>query len=127
MAPDSHTKSAIDASRAAMESPPGIAALFVIRFDIRTGYVVSWKRTTGVDVEGVVEYKSLPSGLHNVKDDLVYFVHDQYAGISSFLNQPAAEAERNAKMFAIGVLVPLSSGRLGKSWRHAPRLRDLTL
>ncbi|KAJ5586484.1 hypothetical protein N7450_006271 [Penicillium hetheringtonii] len=111
-----------------MESPPGIAALFVIRFDIRTGYVVSWKRTTsGVDVEGVVEYKSLPSGLHNVKDDLVYFVHDQYAGISSFLNQPAEEAERNAKMFAIGVLVPLSSGRLGKSWRHAPRLRDLTL
>ncbi|KAJ5994873.1 hypothetical protein N7481_001850 [Penicillium waksmanii] len=127
MAPDSYRKSAIDASRAAMESPPGIAALFVIRFDIRTGYVVSWKRTTGVDVEGVVEYKSLPSGLHNVKDDLVYFVHDQYAGISSFLNQPAAEAERNAKMFAIGVLVPLSSGRLGKSWRHAPRLRDLTL
>ncbi|KAJ5099914.1 Protein of unknown function DUF2347 [Penicillium argentinense] len=129
MASDPHRKqSVIDASRAAMESPPGIAALFVIRFDIRTGYVVSWKRTTpGIDVEGVVEYKSLPSGLHNVTDDLVYFVHDQYAGISSFLNQPAAEAERNAKMFAIGVLVPLSSGRLGKSWRHAPRLRDLTL
>jgi hypothetical protein len=30
-------------------------------------------------------------------------------------------------MFAIGVLVPLSSGRLGKSWRHAPKLRELTL
>lgn len=30
-------------------------------------------------------------------------------------------------MFAIGVLVPLSSGRLGKSWRHAPRLKELTL
>lgn len=25
-----------------------------------------------VDVEGVVEYKSLPSGLHNVTEDLVY-------------------------------------------------------
>lgn len=24
-----------------------------------------------VDVEGVVEYKSLPSGLHNVTEDLV--------------------------------------------------------
>lgn len=55
-----------------------------------------------------------------------YFVHDEYAGISAFLNQPAEEAERNAKMFAIGVLVPLSSGRLGKSWRHAPRLKELT-
>ncbi|CAG7951871.1 unnamed protein product [Penicillium salamii] len=79
-----------------------------------------------VDVEGVVEYKSLPSGLHNVTEDLVYFVHEQYAGISAFLNYPAAEAERNAKMFAIGVLVPLSTGRLGKSWRHAPKLKELT-
>ncbi|KAJ5314685.1 uncharacterized protein N7443_001569 [Penicillium atrosanguineum] len=103
-----------------MESPPGIAALFVIRFDIRTGAVI-------VEVEGVVEYKSLPSGLHNVNEDLVYFVHEQYAGVSAFVNQPAAEAERNAKMFAVGVLVPLSTGRLGKSWRHAPRLRELTL
>ncbi|KAJ5359174.1 uncharacterized protein N7496_011587 [Penicillium cataractarum] len=128
MASDTPRKpSAIDVSRASMESPPGIAALFVIRFDIRTGYVVSWKRTApGVEVEGVVEYKSLPSGLHNVHEDLIYFVHDEYAGVSAFLNQPAEEAERNAKMFAIGVLVPLSSGRLGKSWRHAPKLKELT-
>jgi hydrogenase/urease accessory protein HupE len=55
-----------------------------------------------------------------------YFVHEQYAGISAFLNYPATEAERNAKMFAIGVLVPLSTGRLGKSWRHAPKLKELT-
>ncbi|CAG7990927.1 unnamed protein product [Penicillium olsonii] len=117
----------IEVPRPSMESPPGIAALFVISFDIRTGYVVSWKRTVPeVGVEGVVEYKSLPSGLHNVTEDLVYFVHEQYAGISAFLNHPAAEAERNAQMFAIGVLVPLSTGRLGKSWRHAPKLRELT-
>ncbi|KAJ5578677.1 uncharacterized protein N7459_007641 [Penicillium hispanicum] len=118
----------IDVSRSSMDSPPGIAALFVISFDIRAGYVVSWKRTApGVEVEGVVEYKSLPSGLHNVTEDLVYFVHEEHAGISAFLNHPATEAERNAKMFAIGVLVPLSSGRLGKSWRHAPKLKELTL
>ncbi|KAF7593276.1 hypothetical protein BBP40_011733 [Aspergillus hancockii] len=110
----------------ALEAPPPIAALFVIRFDIKAGYVVSWKRTVpGAQVEGIVEYKSLPSGLHNVSEDLVYFVHEQYAGISAFINQPAEEVERNAKMFAVGVLVPLSSGRLGKSWRHAPKLKEL--
>ncbi|KAL4787514.1 hypothetical protein BJX76DRAFT_318780 [Aspergillus varians] len=110
----------------ASESPPGIAALFVIHFDIKAGYMVTWKRTIpGVEVEGAVEYKSLPSGLHNVPEDLVYFVHEQYAGISAFVNQPADESQRNAKMFAIGVLVPLSSGRLGKSWRHAPKLKEL--
>ncbi|KAL2824127.1 hypothetical protein BDW59DRAFT_147872 [Aspergillus cavernicola] len=112
----------------ANEAPPGIAALFVIHFDIKAGYMVTWKRTIpGVEVEGAVEYKSLPSGLHNVSEDLVYFVHEQYAGISAFINQPADESERNAKMFSIGVLVPLSSGRLGKSWRHAPKLKELAL
>ncbi|KAL2833542.1 hypothetical protein BJY01DRAFT_253469 [Aspergillus pseudoustus] len=110
----------------ASESPPGIAALFVIHFDIKAGYMVTWKRTIpGVEVEGAVEYKSLPSGLHNVSEDLVYFVHEQYAGISAFVKQDASESERNAKMFSIGVLVPLSSGRLGKSWRHAPKLKEL--
>ncbi|KAJ5581492.1 hypothetical protein N7535_000112 [Penicillium sp. DV-2018c] len=128
MATESPRPFGVNVPRPSMESPPGIAALFLISFDIRAGYVVSWKRTIpGVEIEGVVEYKSLPSGLHNVTEDLVYFVHEQYAGISSFLNHPATEAERNAKMFAIGVLVPLSTGRLGKSWRHAPRLKELTL
>ncbi|KAL6238931.1 hypothetical protein BDW75DRAFT_199927 [Aspergillus navahoensis] len=111
---------------AAAEALPGIAALFVIHFDVKAGYMVTWKRTIpGVEVEGAVEYKSLPSGLHNVSEDLVYFVHEQYAGISAFINQPADESERNAKMFSIGVLVPLSSGRLGKSWRHASKLKEL--
>ncbi|KAL4982098.1 hypothetical protein BDW68DRAFT_171392 [Aspergillus falconensis] len=111
---------------AAAEAPPGIAALFVIHFDVKAGYMVTWKRTIpGLQVEGAVEYKSLPSGLHNVSEDLVYFIHEQYAGISAFINQPADESERNAKMFSIGVLVPLSSGRLGKSWRHASKLKEL--
>ncbi|KAL4975644.1 hypothetical protein BDW66DRAFT_65570 [Aspergillus desertorum] len=117
----------LDVPRAtAGEAPPGIAALFVIHFDVKAGYMVTWKRTIpGVKVEGAVEYKSLPSGLHNVSEDLVYFVHEQYAGISAFINQPAHESERNAKMFSIGVLVPLSTGRLGKSWRHASKLKEL--
>ncbi|PGH12023.1 hypothetical protein AJ79_04532 [Helicocarpus griseus UAMH5409] len=108
------------------EAPPGIAALFLIRFDIKAGYTIKWKRSiSDVELDNVVEYKSLPSGLHNVREDLIYFVHEQYAGISAFINQPAAEAQRNAMMMAVGVLVPLSYGRLGKAWRHATKLREL--
>ncbi|EYE98990.1 uncharacterized protein EURHEDRAFT_512287 [Aspergillus ruber CBS 135680] len=128
MAPNKRKSLGIEVPRTAatLESPPGIAALFAIRFDIKTGYVIAWKRSiSDVEVEGVVEYKSLPSGLHNVTEDLVYFVHEEYAGLSAFINLPAEEAERNAKMFAVGVLVPLSFGRLGKSWRHAPKLKEL--
>lgn len=54
-----------------------------------------------------------------------YFIHEQYAGVSAFLNQPAAESERNALMLAVGVMVPLSHGRLGKNWRHANGLKEL--
>ncbi|PGH37020.1 hypothetical protein GX50_00003 [[Emmonsia] crescens] len=108
------------------EAPPGIAAIFLIRFDIKAGYTIKWKRSIPeVVLENVVEYKSLPSGLHNVREDLIYFVHEQYAGISAFINHPAAESERNALMMAVGVLVPLSYGRLGKAWRHAAKLKEL--
>jgi hypothetical protein len=77
-------------------------------------------------MDGVVEYKSLPSGLHNCHEDLVYFVHDQYAGISAFASRPAHESQRNATFSTVGVLVPLTYGRLGRSWLHAEQLRNLT-
>lgn len=107
---------------------PPIDALFLIDFDVKKGYTIAWRRTAaGVDIDNRVEYKSLPSGLHTVSDDLIYFVHDgAHAGLSAFVNTPCAEEEaRNARMIAVGVLVPLSYGRLGRAWRHAQGLKDL--
>jgi len=105
---------------------PPISALFLIYFDVKAGYTVGWKRSLpGIELDGVVEYKSLPSGLHTVKEDLIYFVHENHAGLSAFVNAPAAEEVRNASMIAVGVLVPLSYGRLGRSWRHAARLKEI--
>ena len=55
-----------------------------------------------------------------------YFVHEnEYIGISAFINEPAAESERNALMLAVGALVPLHYGRLGRSWKHAEGLKQL--
>ncbi|RFU35734.1 hypothetical protein B7463_g596, partial [Scytalidium lignicola] len=105
---------------------PPISALFLIYFDIKAGYTVSWKRVLpGVGVEGVVEYKSLPSGLHTVSEDLIYFIHENHAGLSAFINAPADEESRNARMIAVGVMVPLSYGRLGRSWKHADMLKKI--
>jgi hypothetical protein len=72
-----------------------------------------------------VEYKCLPSGLHGVKEDLVYFVHGTYAGVSAFVQEEADAQHRNANFVAVGALVPLSYGRLGRSWLHAAELRQL--
>ncbi len=77
-----------------------------------------------IDLEGV-EYKCLPSGLHEVKEDLVYFVQNTYAGISAYVRAEADEGHRNASFVTVGALVPLSYGRLGKSWFHAQDLRRL--
>ncbi|KAL2133678.1 hypothetical protein VTI74DRAFT_1906 [Chaetomium olivicolor] len=107
---------------------PPISALFLIDFDVKAGYTIVWKRAVpGVELEGAVEYKSLPSGLHTVTDDLIYFVHDGgHAGLSAFVNTPTGEEEtRHARMIAVGVLVPLSYGRLGRAWRHAEGLKEI--
>lgn len=116
----------IDLSTSPPTGAPPISALFLIYFDIKAGYTIGWKRSLpGVELEGVVEYKSLPSGLHTVKEDLIYFVHDDHAGLSAFVNAPASEESRNARMIAVGVMVPLSYGRLGRAWKHAEALKDM--
>ena len=73
----------------------------------------------------MVEYKSLPSGLHNIKEDLIYFVHDKCAGLSAYVNGYGEQEERNARFVAVGVLLPLNDGRLGRVWLHAAELRNI--
>ncbi|WPH03504.1 Hypothetical protein R9X50_00638400 [Acrodontium crateriforme] len=107
------------------DEPPQIAALFLVVFDQKVGYTIAWKRSLpGLDLDGV-EYKSLPSGLHAVPNDLVYFIHDAHAGVSAFVKGDADASARNASFVAVGALVPLSNGRMGRAWLHAQDLRRL--
>ena len=50
---------------------------------------------------------------------------DEHAGISAFINRSAAHWDRNALMLAVGALVPLENGRLGRSWKHVQGLKEL--
>jgi hypothetical protein len=81
--------------------------------------------TNPVTLDGAVEFKSLPSGLHDVKSDLVYFVHQGYAGLSAFAKGEASAEDRNANFVSVGILVSRAYGRLGRSWLLADRLRKL--
>lgn len=78
-----------------------------------------------VELDGAVEYKSLPSGLHALASDLVYFVHDGYAGLSAFSKADAGAEDRNAQFVSVGILVSRAYGRLGRSWLLANKLRQL--
>ncbi|RYC56174.1 hypothetical protein CHU98_g10033 [Xylaria longipes] len=126
--PELHVRLPSSPSVVALPDLPPISALFLIDFDVKAGYTITWKASKpGVELEGVVEYKSLPSGLHTVSEDLIYFVHGGYAGLSAFVNAPVEDtATRNARMLAVGVLVPLSYGRLGRAWKHAESLKAIT-
>ena len=120
--------SSVSPARNASADLPPVSALFLIDFDVKAGYTIIWKQSApDVELDGRVEYKSLPSGLHTVSDDLVYFVHEgTHAGLSAFVNVPCEEeGARNARMIAVGILVPLSYGRLGRAWRHAEELKSL--
>ncbi|KAI0415839.1 hypothetical protein F5X98DRAFT_345636 [Xylaria grammica] len=125
--PELHVRLPSSPSVVTLPDLPPISALFLIDFDVKAGYTISWKASKpGVELEGVVEYKSLPSGLHTVSEDLIYFVHGGYAGLSAFVNAPVDDtAARNARMLAVGVLVPLSYGRLGRAWKHAESLKAI--
>jgi hypothetical protein len=88
-------------------------------------YTIAWKQSHfDIDLDGV-EYQCLPSGLHSVREDVVYFIHGAYAGVSAFVQEEADKEHRNASFVAVGALVPLSYGRLGKSWLHVEALRSL--
>ncbi|KAH7067017.1 hypothetical protein BKA63DRAFT_425220 [Paraphoma chrysanthemicola] len=110
---------------------PKIEALFLIRFDKKVGYVtytIAWKRTTtDIPLENAVEFKSLPSGLHSLQSDLVYFTHEGYAGLSAFARGDASEEERNANFVSVGVLARRDGpyGRLGRGWLLAGRLQNI--
>lgn len=60
-----------------------------------------------------------------MKEDLVYFVHGEHVGVSAFLQEEGDTSQRNARFVSVGLLVPLSYGRLGRSWLHAQTLRAL--
>lgn len=52
-------------------------------------------------------------------------MHDNYAGLSAFVSGHGGEAERGARFVAVGVLIPLNDGRLGRAWLHTPQLKEL--
>lgn len=54
-----------------------------------------------------------------------YFTHGEYTGLSAFQSSSAGDEERHARFVAVGVLVPLSTGKLGRAWMHAEGLREL--
>ncbi|KAI8932589.1 hypothetical protein NX059_010093 [Plenodomus lindquistii] len=127
-APAGSSSSASDVDAEAASEAPRIEALFLIRFDKKIGYTIAWKRSrSDISLQDAVEYKSLPSGVHAVPSDLVYFTHEGHAGLSAFARGAGSAEDRNATFVSVGVLVRKTGGcgRLGRAWLLAARLQQL--
>ncbi len=55
-----------------------ISAMFLVQFNVHSGYSIEWSKATNenISLKGI-EFKSLPSGLHSVEQDVIYFVQPE--------------------------------------------------
>lgn len=94
-----------------------ISAVFLARFNVNSGYELEWSRSVdGVSLKGV-EYKALPSGLHEKERDVISFVlkpdesdsmDELLYGVAVFhqnLQESSSSDRSRVKMYSLGVIV----------------------
>ncbi|CAK7902553.1 uncharacterized protein Anr2p [[Candida] anglica] len=95
-------------------SAPKVVAVFLVKFDTTIGYTLAWSKCNpGINLEGL-EYKSLPSGLHETSSDTVLLTHSigtkKYYGYTKFSQNDSQLAtnqsvnRKDVKMFSLGIL-----------------------
>lgn len=122
-------------------SPPRIAYMFLAKFDHREGYKMVWGSPHDtLDMLGL-EYKALPSGVHEYEATTIYLAHESrgklYYGAARF-RQVNENAEGGldrllVNMYSLGILVEPLKGKYWKphefstlGWEHLGAL-DLAL
>lgn len=115
-----------DGQKADLGRPPqDIVAIFHASFHPTKGNVVDWclKASNDLSIDGV-EFSTLPSGLHLVNHDVVYFTKDTHPGVSVFRRRRTPEhGQRGFRLSALGVLLARSSRP--RPWLHVDALNAL--
>lgn len=83
-----------------------IQAVFVTAFDPIKGNIVEWKYPPEAQLPDGIEFASIPSGLHSVTRDTIYFSRPQRQhGVACFHNAVSdRHASRGVEMRAVGVI-----------------------
>ncbi|EGO22871.1 hypothetical protein SERLADRAFT_356865 [Serpula lacrymans var. lacrymans S7.9] len=105
--------------------PQDITAIFHASFHPTKGNIVDWslKASDGFNLDGV-EFSTLPSGLHLVDQDVVYFTKDGHAGVCVFRRRKTTEhGQRGFRLSSLGILLVKSNRP--RPWRHITALRVL--
>ncbi|TIA97910.1 hypothetical protein E3P94_02676 [Wallemia ichthyophaga] len=112
-----------------MNLPEGILGLFVTSFEPGVGNSIIWKyknpsNDEDPEMDGV-EYTSMPSGMHLMNSDEIYFTTEgDNHGIAIYRKIPSADQhERGVKMFSVGVI---TRGTY-TPYDYLPELEELSL
>lgn len=91
-------------------TPPKVVAVFLAKFDMRLGYQLAWSRGD-LPLDGI-EYKALPSGVHERRSAAIYLTHEcggkLYYGMARFrrlnLNPTGGTDRELVRMYSLGIL-----------------------
>ncbi|KDR73035.1 hypothetical protein GALMADRAFT_212991 [Galerina marginata CBS 339.88] len=105
--------------------PQDIVAIFHASFHPTKGNIVDWslKASDDLNLEHL-EFSALPSGLHLVEQDVVYFTKDNQQGVCVFRRRTTTEqGHRGYRLSSLGIL--LAKSRRPRPAQHVRALKDL--
>ncbi|KAF5319402.1 hypothetical protein D9619_008555 [Psilocybe cf. subviscida] len=105
--------------------PQDLVAIFHVSFHPTKGNTIDWSQKTSDDLSlEHIEFNALPSGLHLVEQDVVYFTKDGQHGVCVFRRRQTNEAgHRGVRLGSLGIL--LAKSHRPRPWRHVGALKDL--
>ncbi|KAL3237375.1 Anr2p RNJ42_00909 [Nakaseomyces bracarensis] len=101
------------------EIPLSLTSAFLCQFDMKRGNIIAWSAGENNEILKGIEFKALPSGIHEATDDIIRFTLNHngtlYYGLCCYvqnsfevLNEDGQVDRSRVKMYSLGVLVDAS-------------------
>ncbi|KAJ7487285.1 hypothetical protein B0H11DRAFT_2172823 [Mycena galericulata] len=105
--------------------PQDIVAIFHASFHPTQGNIIDWSLKANEDLNlDHLEFSALPSGLHLVEEDVVYFSKDGQRGVCVFRRRKTVDhGHRGFRLSSLGIL--LAKSARPRPWRHTAALKEL--
>ncbi|KAJ7075267.1 hypothetical protein B0H15DRAFT_867468 [Mycena belliarum] len=106
--------------------PQDIVAIFHASFHPTQGNIIDWSLKANDDLNlDNLEFSALPSGLHLVEEDVVYFMKDGQRGVCVFRRRKTVDkGHRGFRLSSLGIL--LAKSARPRPWKHTAALKELT-
>ncbi|KIY32885.1 cytoplasmic protein [Cryptococcus gattii E566] len=109
-----------------MTAFPSLAAVFLTYFDDIKGQSVLYYSSLADIPAGTIEHTTLPSGLHNLSEDLICFRHHDRPGVGLFRSREKPEGENRGRGRTMGVVgVVLAEGDVSDLYSFKSALREI--